>query len=128
MNSHVAAQWSAWRQRLSALRNIPPVLGIVWASGPWIVTAGIALRIISALIPVAVMWVAKLIVDTLVATLASPGKPPEGIWMLVAIEFGLAGLGMTLGRMIDYLDARLADQFTLEISLRIMDHAAKLDL
>ncbi len=128
MKSHLQAQWKAWRERLRALRNIPPVLSIVWASGPWIVSAGIVLRIVSALIPVAVMWVAKLIVDALVATLTSPGTPPQGIWMLVAIEFLLVGLGTTLGRAIDYFDARLADQFTREVSLRIMDHAAKLDL
>ncbi len=128
MKSHLQAQWRAWRERLRALRNIPPVLSIVWASGPWIVSAGIVLRIVSALIPVAVMWVAKLIVDALVATLTSPGTPPQDIWTLVAIEFLLVGLGTTMGRAIDYFDARLADQFTREVSLRIMEHAAKLDL
>jgi ATP-binding cassette subfamily B protein len=128
MKSHLHAQWKAWRERLRALRNIPPVLGIVWASGPWIVSAGIALRLVSALIPVAVMWVAKLIVDALVATLKSPGTAPQEIWVLVTVEFLLVGLGTTLGRAIDYFDARLADEFTREVSLRIMDHAAKLDL
>jgi len=72
--------------------------------------------------------VAKLIVDALVATLKSPGTAPQEIWVLVTVEFLLVGLGTTLGRAIDYFDARLADEFTREVSLRIMDHAAKLDL
>ena len=29
--------WSGWRERLSALRNVPPVLKIVWESGPSVV-------------------------------------------------------------------------------------------
>jgi ATP-binding cassette subfamily B protein len=128
MRAHFEAQWKAWRERLRALKNIPPVLSIVWASGPWIVSAGMVLRIVSALIPVAAIWVSKLIVDAIVTTVKSPGTQPEGIWTLVGMEFLLAGLGATLGRAIDYFDARLADRFTLEISLRIMDHAAKLDL
>ncbi len=128
MKTHLEAHWKAWRERLRALRNIPPVVGLVWSSGPWIVSAGIALRVVSALIPIAVIWVGKLIVDALVATVKTPGTEPQGIWMLVAIAFLLAAMGSTLGRAIDFFDARLADQFTREVSLRIMDHAAKLDL
>ena len=29
---------SAWRDRLASLRNMPPVLKIVWQSGPWVVS------------------------------------------------------------------------------------------
>ena len=33
--------WSSWRERLSALRNVPPVLKIVWQSGPGVVSFGV---------------------------------------------------------------------------------------
>jgi len=29
--------WSSWHERLTALRNTPPVLKIVWQSGPGVV-------------------------------------------------------------------------------------------
>ena len=125
---HFRAQLNAWRDRLAALRNIPPVLKLVWESGPAVTAAGMVLRLIVALVPVAMLYVSKLIIDLVVATVKTPGTPADGIWLLLAMEFVLAAAGNVLGRGIDYFDGRLADQFSREVSLRIMDHAAKLDL
>ena len=44
--------WSGWRERLSALRNVPPVLRIVWESGPVVVSLGLIFRLITSLIPI----------------------------------------------------------------------------
>jgi len=43
---------TSWNKRLAALRNVPPVLRLVWDAAPRVVTSGIALRLVSALIPV----------------------------------------------------------------------------
>lgn len=128
MRSHFQVQLRAWHDRLVALKNIPPVLRLVWESGPGIVAAGVTMRVISALIPVTMLWVSKLIIDTVVNSARSPGSVPQGIWILLGLEFLLAGAGAFLGRAIDYCDGRLADQFSREVSLRIMTHAARLDL
>jgi ATP-binding cassette subfamily B protein len=128
MKAHIKAQIKAWRDRLAALRNVPPVLRILWASAPLITATSILLRVVTALIPVSALWVTKLIIDAVVATVKSPGHMPPGIWWLLGAEFLLAGLGTVLGRAIDYCDGRLADHFSREVSLRILDHAARLDL
>ena len=39
---------SAWRERVQALKNVPPVLGILWESGPAVVVWGIILRVLVA--------------------------------------------------------------------------------
>ncbi len=118
----------AWKERLRALRNIPPVLFMVWQSGPKVVACNILLRIMAALIPVAMLAVTRLIVDTVVAV-ATHKQPLEAtLWWLVAIEFFLAGLSSVLCRLIDYLDILFADRFTLHVSTRIMEHASNLDL
>ena len=52
---------SPWRDRLSALRNLPPVLRILWDSGPSVVTWGLALRGVVALLPIGIAKVAALI-------------------------------------------------------------------
>ena len=44
---------TSWNKRPAALRNVPPVLRLVWDAAPKVVTSGIALRLVSALIPVA---------------------------------------------------------------------------
>jgi ATP-binding cassette, subfamily B, bacterial len=124
----IASRGSIWRDRLTALRNIPPVLRLVWAAAPAVVAGGLALRVASALIPVAALAVSKWIIDIVVAMVKHPGPIPGQIWWLLGAEFALAGANNIFGRAIDYTDARLADEFTREVSLRVMKHAAQLDL
>jgi len=123
-----SSQKTVWRDRLAALRNIPPVLRLVWKAAPRVVGAGLALRVVSALTPLAALALSKWIIDLVVAAVKHPGPLPNQIWFLLAGEFVVAALGNVLGRGIDYTDARLADEFTREVSLRVMGHAARLDL
>jgi len=44
------------------------------------------------------------------------------------MEFGLAAGSLVLTRAIDYYDSRLADEFSHNVSLRVMEQAAALDL
>ncbi len=53
---------------------------------------------------------------------------PFRIWRLLAIEIGLAVLSEVLSRSISFVDSLLGDKFTNVVSLKLMDHAAKLDL
>ena len=50
------------------------------------------------------------------------------LWWLVGIEFAIAVAAGVLGRAIDYLDVLLAGKYTHHISVRVMEHAAGLDL
>ena len=54
---------SASRDRLQALRNIPPVLRFVWESGPAVVFWNIALRIFVAFLPVGIGIIGRFIID-----------------------------------------------------------------
>src|SRR5579872_5617292 len=118
----------AWRERLTALRNIPPVLKIVWESGPAVVTGGLVFRLFASLLPMALLYVTKLIIDSIVDVSKFHHPVRHGFWWLVAAEFGLAVLSTILTRIIDYLDALLADKYTRYVSIRVMKHAAELDL
>ena len=120
--------WTGWEERLSALRHVPPVLGIVWRSGPAVVALGLAFRLLASLLPIALLWVAKLIIDSIVQAVSNHQAVQSGFWWLVAAEFGVAICGSILGRTIDYLDALLADKYTRYISIEVMKHSAELDL
>src|SRR5262249_49344493 len=67
------------------------------------------------------------ILDAVQAHLNGRPLPPE-FWYLVGAEFGLAAFGGVLGRTIGYFDALLADRFTRHVSVRVMEHASRLDL
>jgi ATP-binding cassette subfamily B protein len=120
--------WSGWRDRLAALRNVPPVLKIVWESGPLVVTLGLVFRLITSLIPIVALWITKLIIDGIVHAVATDQPVPRSFWWLVAAEFGVAIFGGLITRTIDYLDALLADKYTRHVSIEVMKHAAGLDL
>jgi ATP-binding cassette, subfamily B, bacterial len=119
--------WSGWRDRLSALRNVPTVLHYVWESCRSVVVAGLLARVVAALLPPALFWVTKLIIDTIYnITIHQPIK--HNLWWLVAAEFSLALAGGLVARGIDYTDALLAGKYMNYISVRVMEHAASLDL
>jgi len=118
---------STWQERIRALRHIPSLLEIVWHSGPRVVSGSVACRVIWALIPFAVLSVGKKILDAIQAH--SGGSPlPPYFWALVGIECAFAALGAVLSRTVSYFDTLLAEQFSRFTSLRVMQHASRLDL
>jgi len=117
-----------WRERLSALRNVPAVLKIVWDSGPAVVVFGLVSRVFASLLPVALLWITKLIIDAIVHSVSTHQPVQTRFWWLVAAEFSLAVVTSILARAIDYSDSLLADKYTRHVSIQVMNHAAGLDL
>jgi ATP-binding cassette subfamily B protein len=120
--------WKTWNERVSALRQLPPVLNMVWKAGPTVVILGILFRVITALLPIGLLAISKLIVDTIVAVLTRHQQVPDMLWWLVAAECALAACGSMLARAVDYLDSLLSDKYTRYVSIEVMRHAAELDL
>jgi len=119
---------SGWQERLAALRNVPPVLKIVWESGPAVVVFGLFFRLFVAVLPVALLYITKLIIDRIVHAISAHQPVNPQFWWLVAAEFGVALLISALSRGIDYLDSLLADKYTRHVSIAVMRHASELDL
>lgn len=115
------------RQRVSALRYVPPFLRLVWQTHHGLTIAMIALRLARALIPVAALWVGKLIVDTVVEARGGASNLNH-LWRLVAIEIALAVAGEALSRASSLVESLLGDLFSNHTSVRLMEHAATLDL
>jgi ATP-binding cassette, subfamily B, bacterial len=120
--------WAGWQERISALRNVPAVLKIVWDSGPAVVVFGLVSRVFASLMPVGLLWITRLIIDGINNAIHSHQAVQSGFWWLVAAEFSLAVLNSILLRTIDYSDSLLGDKYTRYVSIRVMNHAASLDL
>src|SRR6185436_20315333 len=97
-----------WRDRLSALKNLPGTFVLMWRSAPTLVVASFAFRAIAAVLPVAALWVGKLIIDLIINTARTAGPAPRAIWWLLTAEFVIAAAGAMLGRAIAYCDGRIA--------------------
>lgn len=123
---------------MDALRNLPPFLRQVWRTSRLLTLASLGLRLLRALLPVAMLYVGKLIIDEAVHLAGNGGMPPlrealaggqlDTLLQLLALELGIAIGSDLLGRLVNYADALLSELFTNATSVRLMEHAAELDL
>jgi ATP-binding cassette, subfamily B, bacterial len=123
-----APQEMTWRARFAAMRNVRPLLAMVWETSPPLVLATTILRLFRALLPLAMLWVSKLILDAVVGRIMRKSGNLQQVWKLVALELALAVLGDVLGRANTLFDSLLGDRFTNRVSVRLMQHATGLDL
>jgi ATP-binding cassette subfamily B protein len=105
---------------------------MVWETEPRYVVGILLLRVSRALVPLAVLWVGKLIVDEVVRAVALAGSGGELPWVrlaeLLVLELGIALLGEGLTRVSALLESLLGDLFANRTSVELMRHAATLDL
>jgi ATP-binding cassette subfamily B protein len=121
-----------WAQRLEALRHVPPLLRLVFQTHRGYTVAILLLRAVRSFVPLAVLWVGKLIIDGVIAAVAARGAGTPVDWWglggLVALELGIAVVGEALARLSSVLESLLGDLFANRISVRLIRHAATLDL
>ena len=132
--SHGPALDLDFKERLGALRNLPEFFSLIWSCNNWLAALNILLRVIRAALPLAMLYVGKLIIDEIVRiSVIASGPAVENpdmsiVTIYVLIELGLAVFSDLLGRGIALLDSLLGDLVSHEISLRLMYQSARLDL
>jgi ATP-binding cassette subfamily B protein len=113
----------SFRERMRALENVGPLLRMVWDTSAAFTSSLVVLRILRALLPLATLWVGKLIIDAVVH-----GTRRDQVWTLVAMEVALAVAADLLARATGLVESLLGDRFTNRLSVELMRHAATLDL
>ena len=105
------AERRSLRERFGGLRNVPPFLRLVWQTSPSIMLTQAVLRLVRALLPVATLYVGKLIIDEVLRLAGTPragddlrewfasGGLDTIAWLLF-VEFALAVLSDVLGRTV----------------------------
>jgi ATP-binding cassette subfamily B protein len=118
----------------NSLRNIPRFFRMIWAVSPRLTLWNVALRLAQSGLPLAQLYVGKEIIDVVIKAVQSPGAFPaigssgHPVWFWLGLEFGLVGLSSLLGRAITLVDGLLGDLVSNDASVRIIRHAATLDL
>jgi ATP-binding cassette subfamily B protein len=118
----------SWRERIAALRYVPKLFRLVWHTHRGFTAAMVVLRFARAFVPVSSMWAAKLIIDQVIALAREPGASLVPLWEVVALELGIVVVGEILARASSLIESLLGDLFSNDISVRLMRHAATLDL
>jgi ATP-binding cassette subfamily B protein len=127
------------QDKIGALRRLPAFVAMIWQTSRALTAATLALRGVRAVLPVATLFVGKLILDEVVRRTRLP-HPPAALrtalmdgslarpLLLLGAELALAVLADALTRGVALLDQLLSDRFNDATSLRLMAHAATLDL
>src|SRR6266542_1713234 len=117
----------SWRERLEALRYVPPLVRMIWRTHRGYTASMLILRFARAFVPIATFWVGKLILDTVLAARAGHATYAL-LWKYVAFEIAIVLTGEVLARASSLIESLLSDLFSNDMSVKLMQHAATLDL
>ena len=117
-----------FKERIAALQNLPRFFKMVWQTSKWMTITNAFLRLCLSAMPLAILYVGKLIVDLVISITTTQATVTSYLWKLVALEFGLAIVSDILSRGINLMDSLLGDLFSNQTSIKIINHAATLDL
>ncbi len=125
--------------RIGPLRHFPALFRLAWSTNRTLTLLSIGLRIARAAVPALTLYVAKLVVDTVVAGQSdAAAQAGAAAWLtspllrqvalLIGAELALALASDLLGRATSLVDGVLAEMTGNATTLRLMAHAATLDL
>ncbi len=118
---------ATWRAQLAALRYVPSLLQLMWQTHRGYTAALAVLRLLRAFTPLATLWVGKLIIDAVVAV-REASLDVSQLWELVALEIVIVLVGEMLARVSVLVESLLGELFSNYTNIRLMEHAATLDL
>jgi ATP-binding cassette subfamily B protein len=122
-----AAAGATWGEKIATLRYVPPLIRLIWQTHRGYTAWMMILRLIRSLVPIATLWAGKLIIDAVV-DLRDHGGDTTVLWERVALEIGIVLAGQVLNRASAMVESLLGDLFANHTSIRLMEHAATLDL
>jgi ATP-binding cassette subfamily B protein len=112
---------------MRSLAYVPAFVRLAWQAGPGYTVVIVGARLARALVPIAAVWVAKVILDHVIgSTRDHVAWTP--LWWYVALEMALVIAGEMLARVSAMAESLLGDCLTDDVSVRLMEHAAALDL
>ncbi|HEX2185789.1 MAG TPA: hypothetical protein VHN78_09830, partial [Chloroflexota bacterium] len=124
------------REAARVLAATPRVLGLVWEAHPVYATLLVALSAAQGLVPLAQVWITKLIVDAVAAAAlpaaqggAPTGVAPEVLWWvlrLLAMQGVVALAGQLAEPATRLVTQQLGDHLSRNVSLRILRKANSL--
>ena len=107
-------------------RPVRQFLRLAWQTHRGYASATVLLRLLRATVPIATLWVAKLIIDTVVT--ARMGRPNlSRLWLLVGVELTIVALGEAMDRGSAAVEALFGDLCANRINEKLIAHAGSLD-
>ncbi len=116
------------KESFASLKYIPRFFKKIWAVNSKLFAANIFARLLAAALPVAMLWVGKIIIDEVILQVGLEVKNYDRLWMYVGLEFGLAILSDLLARLTSLTDGLLGDQYANLSSIELIKKTSELNL
>ncbi|HKL37104.1 MAG TPA: ABC transporter ATP-binding protein, partial [Salegentibacter sp.] len=118
----------SFKGSFDSLKFVPRFFKEIRKVNPMLFYANLLARTVNAVLPVIILVVGKLIIDEVVLQIDAETKDLDRLWLLVAVEFGLAILSDLMSRAISLTDGLLGDQYSIDTSVRIIKKTSELNL
>ncbi|MFK0243109.1 ABC transporter ATP-binding protein [Amycolatopsis azurea] len=116
-----------WVNVTGTVRGLPKVAKLTWQASPFLTTTITAVTLLSGLLPTATAYVAKLLIDSVVAAIQGHGTK-SAIVGVALFQFGVLALTALSQALTTYGQSLLQERMTLTIRHQVMEHSSKLHL
>ena len=116
-----------WTSVAGTVRGLPKVVRLTWQASPALTIALALITLLSGLVPTVTAYVAKLLLDAVVAAIQHTGTTGD-IVRVVAFQFGVLTLSAISSAFTSIAQTLLQERMTLTIRHQVMRHASDLEL
>ncbi|WP_346660210.1 ABC transporter ATP-binding protein [Amycolatopsis sp. QT-25] len=116
-----------WINIAGTVRGLPKVAKLTWQASPVLTIVITLVTLLSGLLPTATAYVAKLLIDSVVAAIQGHGTK-SAIVGVALFQFGILVLTAVSQALTTYGQSLLQERMTLTIRHQVMNHASELHL
>ncbi|MER6663024.1 ABC transporter ATP-binding protein [Amycolatopsis japonica] len=116
-----------WVNVAGTVRGLPKVAKLTWQASPVLTIVITLVTLLSGLLPTATAYIAKLLIDSVVAAIQGHGTK-SAIVGVALFQFGILVLTAVSQALTTYGQSLLQERMTLTIRHQVMEHASKLHL
>ncbi|MBK6479686.1 MAG: ABC transporter ATP-binding protein [Saprospiraceae bacterium] len=115
-------------ESLKSLKLLIPFFKMIWRTSPALTLTNIILRLVKSAVPLAQLYIGKLIIDEIVHLINNKGGDPHNLWVWIGLEFGVTMVSELISRVMNLTESLLGDLYGNVSSVELMNKAATIDL
>ncbi|MCU7500891.1 MAG: ABC transporter ATP-binding protein [Bacteroidota bacterium] len=129
INKIVVKRFKELKEWGAVFRNIPKFVRLSWKGNPRLIITGLALRVLYSILPIAILFLGKLIVDEVIMVVQEgQTHPPTQLIVYISIDFFLYIASSFVNRGLQANNRLVSEFYVNHSSIMVMEHAAELDL
>ncbi|WP_338410275.1 ABC transporter ATP-binding protein [uncultured Flavobacterium sp.] len=122
------SQKTGIKASFNSLSYVPRFFKEIWKTNKKLFLVSAFCRLTAAFLPVTILWVGKIIIDSIIQISGQGGKDFSELWNFVLLEFVLVVLSDLFSRAISLTDGILGDKYNIYTSVKIIEKTNEIDI